>query len=198
MVAKTQATHSTIGQRRKPQPGGQPGYVRVDTVHQGDHDGAMGVYYINAVDEMTQFQFVGSVQAISERFLLPMLEGLIKAFPFVIQGIHADNGSEYINHRVAALLNKLRIGEFTKSRPRHCNDNPFNIPLPFTHFPTPPTAPSTSLSLQAHLRIGKDSRLLTARRRSNRRHPCSNSVIRYRFFVGYERGVRVDGSRLTL
>ena len=145
VVAKTQATHSTIGQRRKPQPGGQPGYVRVDTVHQGDHDGAMGVYYINAVDEMTQFQFVGSVQAISERFLLPMLEGLIKAFPFVIQGIHADNGSEYINHRVAALLNKLRIGEFTKSRPRHCNDNPFNIPLPFTHFPTPPTAPSTSL-----------------------------------------------------
>ena len=123
VVAKTQATHSTIGQRRKPQPGGQPGYVRVDTVHQGDHDGAKGVYHINAVDEVTQFQFVGTVEAISERFLLPVLEGLIKAFPFVIQGIHADNGSEYINHRVAALLNKLRIGAFTKSRPRHRNDN---------------------------------------------------------------------------
>ena len=52
-----------------------------------------------------------------------MLEGLIEAFPFVIQGIHADNGSESIHHRVAALLNKLRIGAFTKSRPRHCNDN---------------------------------------------------------------------------
>ena len=123
VVAKTQATHSTIGQRRKPQPGGQPGYVRVDTVHQGDQDGAKGVYHINAVDEVTQFQFVGTVEAISERFLLPVLEGLIEAFPFVIQGIHADNGSEYINHRVAALLNKLRIGAFTKSRPRHCNDN---------------------------------------------------------------------------
>ena len=97
--------------------------MRVDTVHQGDHDGAKGVYHINAVDEVTQFQFVGTVEAISERFLLPVLEGLIKAFPFVIQGIHADNGSEYINHRVAALLNKLRIGEFTQSRPRHCNDN---------------------------------------------------------------------------
>ncbi len=123
VVAKTQATHSTIGHRRKPQPDGQPGYVRVDTVHQGDQDGAKGVYHINAVDEVTQFQFVGTVEAISERFLLPVLEGLIEAFPFVIQGIHADNGSEYINHRVAALLNKLRIGEFTKSRPRHCNDN---------------------------------------------------------------------------
>ena len=114
------------------QPGGQPGYVRVDTVHQGDHDGAKacprmspsgGVYHINMVDDVTQFQFVGSVQAISERFLLPVLEGLIEAFPFVVQGIHADNGSEYVNHRVAALLNKLRIGELTKSRPRHCNDN---------------------------------------------------------------------------
>ena len=123
VVGKTQATHNAIGQRRKPQPGGQPGYVRVDTVHQGDHDGAKGVYHINMVDDVTQFQFVGTVQAISERFLLPVLEGLIEAFPFVVQGIHADNGSEYINHRVAALLNKLRIGELTKSRPRHCNDN---------------------------------------------------------------------------
>ena len=123
VVAKTQATHRPIGHRRKPQPDGQPGDVRVDTVHQGDQDGAKGVYHINAVDEVTQFQLVGTVEAISERFLLPVLEGLIKAFPFVIQGIHADNGSEYIHHRVAALLNKLRIGEFTKSRPRHCNDN---------------------------------------------------------------------------
>ena len=30
---------------------------------------------------------------------------------------------EYINHRVAALLNKLHIGQFTKSRARQCNDN---------------------------------------------------------------------------
>ena len=35
----------------------------------------------------------------------------------------SDNGSEYINHQVAALLNKLHIGQFTKSRARQCNDN---------------------------------------------------------------------------
>ena len=81
--------------------------MRVDTVHQGDQDGAKGVYHINAVDEVTQFQFVGTVEAISERFLLPVLEGLIKAFPFVIQGIHADNGSESINHRVTPLVNEF-------------------------------------------------------------------------------------------
>ena len=35
---------------------------------------------------------------------------------------HADNGSEFINHKVATLLNTLLIS-LTKSRPRHCNDN---------------------------------------------------------------------------
>ena len=51
-----------------------------------------------------------------------MIEALLDNFPFLIRGFHADNGSEYINHRVARLLEKLRI-EFTKSRPRHSNDN---------------------------------------------------------------------------
>ena len=60
---------------------------------------------------------------ISERFLLPLLEGLLLSFPFPVLGFHADNGSEYINHRVAALLDKLRVERFTKSRARHSNDN---------------------------------------------------------------------------
>jgi transposase InsO family protein len=47
---------------------------------------------------------------------------LLDAFPFVIKGFHSDNGSEYINKRVAKLLEKLLI-EFTKSRARHTNDN---------------------------------------------------------------------------
>lgn len=51
-----------------------------------------------------------------------MLAELLAGFPFPILGFHADNGSEYINRRVAELLNKLNI-EFTKSRPRHSNDN---------------------------------------------------------------------------
>ena len=83
---------------------------RVDTVHQGDRDGEKGVYPINLVDEVTQFEFVGAVVGISERFLVPLLEGLLLSFPFPILGFHADNGSEYINHRVAALLEKLRVG----------------------------------------------------------------------------------------
>ncbi len=120
--AATRAVAVAIGVRRRPEPRGRPGFVRVDTVHQGDLDGVKGVYHINVVDEVTQWQHVGTVAAISEAFLIPVLEALIEAFPFQIDGFHADNGSEYINHRVAELLNKLHVGQFTKSRARRSND----------------------------------------------------------------------------
>jgi hypothetical protein len=120
---KTRPVKVNIGERRKPRPEGRPGFLRVDSVHQGDLDGAKGLYHINLVDEVTQFQFVGSVERISERFLLPILQALIEDFPFTVLGFHSDNGSEYINKRVASLLEKLRIEQFTKSRARQTNDN---------------------------------------------------------------------------
>ena len=118
----TRPTQVAIGERRRPDPQGQPGYLRVDTVHQGDQDGVKGAYHINAVDEVTQWQVVGAVAQISEAYLLPVLEAMLQQFPFHIRGFHSDNGSEFINHTVARLLNKLLI-EQTKSRPRHSNDN---------------------------------------------------------------------------
>ncbi len=95
----------------------------MDSVHQGDLDGIKGVYHINAVDCVTQYEGVATCEKISEAFLLPVLEALLLSFPFVIHGFHSDNGSEYINKRVAKLLNKLLIEEQTKSRSRHSNDN---------------------------------------------------------------------------
>jgi len=121
-INKTHPVQRHIGERRKPRPEGRPGYIRVDTVHQGDWDGTKGVYHVNAVDEVTQFEGVASVERISERYLIPVLESLIDSFPFIIKGFHADNGSEYINKRVAGLLNKLLI-DLTKSRSRRTNDN---------------------------------------------------------------------------
>ncbi|HUS07907.1 MAG TPA: hypothetical protein VMZ52_16510 [Bryobacteraceae bacterium] len=118
----TRPTQVGIGERRKPDPQGQPGYLRVDTVHQGDLEGVKGLYHINAVDEVTQWQVVGATAQISEAWLLPLLEAMLAQFPFPIRGFHSDNGSEFINHRVAQLLNKLLV-EQTKSRPRHSNDN---------------------------------------------------------------------------
>jgi transposase InsO family protein len=118
----TRPTAVAIGERRPPQPEGRPGYLRVDTVHQGDLDGTKGVYHINAVDEVTQWEVVGATPQISEAWLLPVLEAMLAQFPFRIRGFHSDNGSEFINHTVAKLLNKLLV-EQTKSRPRHSNDN---------------------------------------------------------------------------
>jgi len=119
---KTKPAASKIGERAKPYPKGQPGYIRIDTVHQGDINGYKGVYHINTVDEVTQWEIVASVERISETYLVPVLESMLAHFPFVIRGFHSDNGSEFVNHIVARLLNKLLV-RFTKSRPRHPDDN---------------------------------------------------------------------------
>lgn len=119
---KTKGRSVAIGIRRAPAPEGRPGFIRIDSVHQGDQDGVKGVYHINAVDCVTQFEIVATSKRLSEAYLLPVIETMLESFPFDILGFHADNGSEYINHVVAELLEKLRV-EFTKSRPRHSNDN---------------------------------------------------------------------------
>jgi len=120
--SKTQTRPSSIGIRRAPAPEGRPGFIRIDTVHQGDYDGRKGLYHINAVDIVTQWQLVASCERISEAYLLPVIGELLAGFPFAVLGFHSDGGSEYINGDVAKLLEKLRV-EFTRSRPRHTNDN---------------------------------------------------------------------------
>lgn len=119
---KTQAVSTPIGERRKPRPEGKPGYLRVDSVHQGDQGKEKGVYHINLVDEVTQWEIVGATEGISEQFLAPLLAAALEQFPFPIVGFHSDNGGEYINYVVAKLLHKLSIAQ-TKSRPRKSNDN---------------------------------------------------------------------------
>jgi len=119
---KTKPVVSRIGERVRPDPKGQPGYIRIDTVHQGDLNGQKGVYHINAVDEITQWEIVASVERISEAYLVPVLEIMLLQFPFITRGFHSDNGSEFVNRTAARLLNKMLI-HFTKSRPRHSNDN---------------------------------------------------------------------------
>ena len=119
---KTHAVCNPIGVRKAPRPNGRAGWVRIDSVHQGDLDGIKGVYHITCVDAVSQWQVQACVQGISEAFLLPVLEMVIAQFPFQIDGFHSDNGSEYINHKVAKMLEKLRI-EQTKSRSRNSNDN---------------------------------------------------------------------------
>jgi hypothetical protein len=117
VLTKTRPSKAvTMGVRKAPAPDGRAGFIRIDSVHQGDLD------HINAVDCVTQWEVVATVHTISEAHLLPVIEQMLDQFPFGILGFHADNGSEYVNHKVAQMLDKLRI-EFTRSRPRQSNDN---------------------------------------------------------------------------
>ena len=121
---QTRPVSVAIGERRAPAPNNQPGYLRVDkpcirairTVPRASNTSTPWT-------AVTQFEAVATCERISEAYLIPVLEALLLSFPFVIRGFHSDNGSEYINHRVAKLLNKLLIEEQTKSRSRHSNDN---------------------------------------------------------------------------
>jgi len=119
---KTRPTAVSIGERKKPAPNGQPGFLRIDTVHQGDGPEGKGIYHINAVDEVTQWEVVLATPRISEAWLMPLLASILQQFPFAILNFHSDNGSEFINKTVAQLLEKLLI-EQTKSRPRKSGDN---------------------------------------------------------------------------
>ena len=124
---KTAPSTVSIGDRRKPDPQGKPGYIRVDTAHQGDREDergkfAKGVCHINTVDEVLQWEAVGAAAKISEHYLEPVATDILDQYSFTVVEFHPDNGSEYINRVIAELLNKLRI-ELTKSRPRHPNDN---------------------------------------------------------------------------
>ncbi len=116
---RTRSRAVAIGERRRPNPCGSPGYLRVDTVHQVDTASRSGLYHINAVDTVTQWQVMGCCQTISEAHLLPVLEAILHQFPFRIRGFHSDNGAEFLNLRVAKLL----IAEFTKSRAHRTTDN---------------------------------------------------------------------------
>lgn len=92
----TKGKSIAIGARRAPAPEGRPRFIRIDSVHQGDQDGVKGLYHINAVDCVTQFEIVATCERLSEAYLLPVIDALLASFPFKILGFHADNGSEYI------------------------------------------------------------------------------------------------------
>ena len=171
-------------------------YVRVD-----DRAGDKGLYLINAIDEVTQFEFIGAVEHLSEAFLIPVLTALIKGFPFVVNGFHADNGSEYVNHQVARLLRKLHVGQFTKSRPWRSNDNapsrartaPWCAATSATAtFRGSSRAPSTPSPRTCCRRSSTTVVPATSRSRRRRRRPRNQAAIRTRTATPHEKFKPLD------
>lgn len=120
--AKTKSVQVPIGERKKPEPNGMPGFIRTDSVHQGDCNGKKGVYHINSVDEVTQWQVPMAVEALQDSCVQPALDQAFMLFPFYILNFHSDNGGEYINKTVKSFLERWKVKQ-TKSRPRRSNDN---------------------------------------------------------------------------
>ena len=81
------ATRGWCSRSSSPRPASHSS-ARVDFGHVGDRDGVKGLYLMNLVDPdrsrsaITQYEFVGAVVGISERFLVPLLKGLLLSFPF--------------------------------------------------------------------------------------------------------------------
>ena len=121
-IGRTISVSRAIGIRKRPEPDGKPGYIRADTVHQGDSEGVKGVYHVNLVDEVTQWEILFCVESITEGSMAYVVEQALKLFPFIVIGFHSDNGGENINGSVSEVLQKQFI-EQTKSRSGRCNDN---------------------------------------------------------------------------
>ena len=136
VVAGTKAT-AVAGVRRAPQPDGMAGFLRGDTVHQGDRDGAKGMYVHGQRRGPDRYAVRGHAVRVRRRRRgdlrtfpgaaarrparpVPVRRGRLPRRQRVAQ---RRAGSEYVNHKVAALLNKLHVRDFTKSRPRRSTDN---------------------------------------------------------------------------
>ncbi len=88
------------------------------------------------MDCKTPWEPVATGEKISEAYWFPVIQRLLDGFPFRILGFHADNGSAYINHPVAKMLDELRV-EFTQSCPYPSNDNGAVVRKPFGYAPIP-------------------------------------------------------------
>ena len=101
----------------------EPGFCEVDLVaHDGGSPYGEFIQSLNLTDVASSWTEPLAVQNKAQCHVFAGLQQIRQQLPFALLGIDSDNGSEFINHTVAELLNKL-LAEQTKSRPRHSNDN---------------------------------------------------------------------------
>ena len=119
---ETRATGVSIGERRKPRPKGRPGFLRVDTVHQGDKDGEKGVYHVNLVDEVTQWEHVATVRAISHGNVIRRHFGyghIPKPFAPEVNAFARDTLSPFLNSHRPCLFSSEVTDTKGKTRKRY-------------------------------------------------------------------------------
>jgi len=115
----TDAAHAdSIGERRKPQPNGAPGYLRIDNGASGDQDGRKGLVSTSTLwTKVTQWGDRGRPhRKISEWWLLAGAVAMLRQFPFMSRGFHSGQRQRVHQLQRARLLGKLLHSKQTKSR----------------------------------------------------------------------------------
>ncbi len=100
----------------------QPGFLEIDLVGHdgGDNNGAFH-FTLNATDVATGWCETITVRSKGERVVSAGLDIIVARFPFLILGIHSDNGSEFINHHLKKWCETRQL-TFTRGRANHSND----------------------------------------------------------------------------
>jgi hypothetical protein len=100
-----------------------PGWTEIDTVsHSGNSGEGLFGYTVNQTDIMTQWVESRAVLGKGEEGVVNALDEMKDALPFVLQGLDADNGSEFINWHLAKYCKKHKVQLF-RGRPYKKNDN---------------------------------------------------------------------------
>ena len=101
----------------------EPGWLSTDTVAhcgaslKGDH-----IWTLNSTDTVSGWTETLSIHSRASTFVKEGHEEILPRFPFPIQGINYDGGSEFINREMINYA-ELQNYQMTRSRPYHSNDN---------------------------------------------------------------------------
>jgi len=99
------------------------GYGEIDLVsHSGDRADGEFIHSLTFTDIHSAWTETRAVMGKSQAFVQQALEDIRNKLPFPMRGIDSDNGSEFINHHLAAYCKAKEI-EFTRSRPYKKDDN---------------------------------------------------------------------------
>ena len=100
----------------------EPGFFEMDTVaHCGPTLKGEFVRSVNFTDVNIGWVITRAIRNNAHVHILAALKAAEKAIPYQIQGLDADNGSEFLNYRVIAWAGERDI-YFTRSRPYRKND----------------------------------------------------------------------------
>jgi hypothetical protein len=100
----------------------RPGFVEIDLVgHEGGVPTGEFCFTLTMTDVATGWTINRSVPNKAALFVTEAIDHARRHFPFPIEGIDSDNGSEFINVNLLAYCKERKI-TFTRSRPGNKND----------------------------------------------------------------------------